>query len=349
MKQSKLRIFVALSLIVGCFFAPYLRKLNAEGNYVFTGYTMGTQYNVKLVGLEVEEDSLKEIKKAIEDKLAQVNRQMSTYDPESEISHFNNTNLVDEFEISAGFAKVMGLSRDISEKTAGAFDPTVSPLIDIWGFGYIKKTKDFPDEIEIQEALKNVGFRKVSCSSNILKKAVPNLQLNLSAIAKGYGVDVIAGIVSESGFTNYMVEIGGEVITSGLNQSGEVWRIGVQNPAFGSEVGTDNVMVVILPQKAIATSGDYRNYFEYKGKTYSHVIDPRTGYPTESGVASASVIADTCMMADALATALMVMGPVKGLELIENIKGVEAVITVRNENGFSNHFSSAYDQFVSRK
>ena len=169
----------------------------------------------------------------------------------------------------------------------------------------------------------------------------------MSAIAKGYGVDKVAEVVANSGCKNYMVEIGGEVVTAGVNKLGEAWRIGIQKPVAEAGVGYDNVMVIKLKDKAIATSGDYRNFFKYKGKNYSHILDPRTGYPADANVASASVIANSCSEADGLATSLMVMGVEHGLNMIEKIPGVEALIYVRLPDGsFKNSQTSGFGAFV---
>lgn len=315
--------------------------------YVISGYTMGTTYTVKLANIYLSEKQLINLRSKINKTLESVNKQMSTFDSDSEISLFNNYSSDAPVKISEDFAKVMKLSQQISRKTDGAFDPTLSPLINLWGFGNTERTNSVPSKKDISKALKNVGYKYVILKESKLIKKNPHVQLNLSAIAKGYGVDKLAEVISSTGCKNYMVEVGGEVVCSGLNESGKVWRIGIQDPEYNSEVGSNNIMIISLKNKAIATSGDYRNYFVYKGKNYSHVIDPRTGYPAEANVASSSVIADNCALADALATSLMVMGPKKGLALIEMMPNVEAMVSVRNRNGsFTNYETTGFDSFA---
>jgi len=343
------KTIVGLVLIAGCFVAPYIRNICSLKAFEITGYTMGTSYTVKLVEKEFDGENLAALEKKIEAVLYDVSQQMSTYIPSSEISQFNNSKSIEPFEISADFAKVMLLSQKISRETQGAFDPTVSPLINAWGFGPGWKEDLIPSDNTIKDALNKIGYTKLTCTSTSIKKSTPELGINLGAIAKGFGVDKIAETVRAFGYDNYMVEIGGEVVTSGLNHKGVVWRIGVQKPVFGAEIGADNVMVVNLPSKAIATSGDYRNYFKSNGKTYSHVIDPRTGYPATTNVASASVVANSCILADALATALMVVGHEEGLALIEKYPDAEAFIAVRSgDNLFKTYKSSGFDQFTTQ-
>ena len=344
-RQSNTRTIIALLLIAGCMLVPYLRKNNSSANYIISGFTMGTSYTVKMVGLKLSDERLKQIKLEIENTLKLINKQMSTFDKTSEISVFNNIDSGIPFKISSDFLNVVELSKRVYSATSGAFDPTVSPLIDAWGFGP-KKTVGFPEKVEIEKSLAKVGYEYIVFDDQILTKKIAGVELNLSAIAKGYGVDKIVSVIGKTSCVNYMVEIGGEVRTVGVNQSGADWRIGIQNPEFSSNFGDVNIMVIKLPEKSIATSGDYRNFFEYRGKKYSHVIDPETGYPTETGVASASVIANSCAEADAFATALMVMGVHNGLNVIEAQDAVEAMITVRNKSGLTNYKSSGFDNYV---
>lgn len=294
------------------------------------GRTMGTTYSVKLAfpGERVPNGTI--LQANIDAVLAEVNRQMSVWDSTSEISAFNRLADDSPFPVSSGFAQVMAKSLEVARLTDGAFDVTVAPLVDLWGFGAGRaRALEPPSAEEIRAALERVGYRKLKLHGKQLVKTDPALQLDLSAIAKGYGVDAVALWLAGQGFTDFMVEIGGEVYCRGRNAAGRPWRIGIDTPRLGALPGRQLQAVVALSDRALATSGDYRNYFEYGGKLYSHVVDPRSGYPVETQVASASVLAPSCMEADALATALMVMGAELGLELIEKLDGVEALLIIR--------------------
>lgn len=280
------------------------------------GTTMGTTYSITLAG-RVRPAELRELKSAVDERLAEVNTQMSTWDPNSEISQFNGSGTPDGFPVSAGFSEVIRRALEISAATDGAFDPTVKPLVDYWGFG------PGDDETSIEEIMKVVGWRKFSLKENILFKSHPEIQLDLSAIAKGYGVDAVAAVIQSSGHENFLVEVGGEVVASGLKSSGDPWRIGIESPE--PDVG-GVFRVVNLSGRALATSGDYRNFREHAdGSRYSHIINPKSGHPAETDVASVSVLTSSCMTADAAATALCVMGSKKGLLWAESVPGLEAM------------------------
>lgn len=274
----------------------------------FTGETMGTYYSIAIDGaVEAARD---DIQTQIDVCLADINRQMSTWDPNSEISQFNKSESTDWFSVSPEFAMVVAESIRIHTLTNGAFDPTVAPLIDLWGFG-AKRPKSFPKQEEIDAAKSKTGMQFIEArpEPSAIKRTKPRITLNLSAIAKGHGVDRVSELLTSLGYPSHVVDIGGEDRTGIAKSTGEKWRLGVESP-FG-----DLQRVIECTEQSVATSGDYRNYFEIKGVRYSHAIDPTTGRPVENPPASVSVLSDSCMTADALATGLMVMGTEKGFQL----------------------------------
>jgi thiamine biosynthesis lipoprotein len=297
---------------------------------LISGRTMGTVYHVKIVSNEpVEVTTLKAEMTQI---LAALNASMSTYDPHSEISRLNSLRQKEPIMVSEDFMRVMRLAAKIYGLTGGAWDGTVAPLINLWGFGPNGQIKQVPSARDIDTALGRVGFHLLQRQGErSLVKRNPEVTLSLASIAKGYGVDRLADFLNQKGYINYLVEIGGEVYAKGVNAMGEPWRVGINRPDPGGRL--DAVYrVVQLSQTALATSGDYRQFYEIDGKRYSHIIDPKTGYPVQNGVVSVSVMAPNCALADGLATALMVMGPEKGLAVINSLDGVEAIMVVRDEN-----------------
>lgn len=239
------------------------------------------------------------MKPGVDSLLEQFNQSLNHYLPDSEISRFNRA---DSLQFSSPyFYPVLQRSEDVYQASNGAFDPTVAPLVNAWGFG--PEGGKLPDSLGVDSLLRLVGFEKISFDQNQVVKKQPNVQLNFSAVAKGYGVDVVANYLQQRGIKNMMVEIGGEVVARGVNPKGEAWRIGIDNP---EQPGQMNVAVALVNQ-AMATSGNYMNYYEQDGQKYAHTIDPRTGYPVQHSVLSASVIAADCMTADAYATAFMVL------------------------------------------
>ncbi len=279
----------------------------AEETLKFDGQTMGTYYAITIDGaVETVRD---EIQTRIDECLADVNHQMSTWDPESEISKFNQSESTEWFSVSPEFAMVVTESIRIHKLTSGAFDPTVAPLIDLWGFG-AKRPKAFPAQEAIDAAKINTGmqFIEVNSAPPAIRRTRPGITLNLSAIAKGHGVDRVSELLTSLGYPSHVVDIGGEDRTGTAKASGQKWRLGVESPFGGLQ------RVIECTAQSVATSGDYRNYFELGGVRYSHAIDPTTGRPVKSPPASVSVLSDSCMTADGLATGLMVMGTEKGFQ-----------------------------------
>lgn len=308
---------------------------------------MGTSYSVTLVGgARGEADHQK---RAIDKRLALLNKRMSTYDAASELSRFNTSDSTDWFQVSVETATVAQAALELAESTGGAYDPTIGPLVNLWGFGPGKRRQQPPTEEEISEAQASIGYQGVEARLDppALKKANPEARLDLSSIAKGHGSDAIAELLAEAGYEAFMVEIGGEVRTRGAKPGGVPWRIGIEKPPAQAElVGRKIQSVVELVDRSLATSGDYRNYFQHEGVRYSHTIDPRTGRPVTHAGATVTVLADTCRDADGLATALLVLGPSAGYDWAVD-QGVAAYFVSREADETLNTRSTpAWDQLT---
>jgi thiamine biosynthesis lipoprotein len=260
---------------------------------------------------------------------------MSTYLFDSEITQFNNHESTSAFTVSKEFALVVERALYWSKLTDGAFDITLVPLLYLWGFGPGQASElgdVFPAKNVVQKRRKHVGYKKLKKNKYDLQKKDPFIKIDLNAIAKGFGVDAVYSFLESIGMNNIMVEIGGEVRTKGKNRKNEPWMIAVETPDLESSGNKTISWALPLESKAMATSGDYKNYYEIDGIRYSHEIDPRTGYPAKTGIASATVVASNCMDADALATALIIMGAESGLQFIEKLDGVEAFLILRKGN-----------------
>lgn len=314
-------IFFIIGFIGWYFFS------GANPYQTMSGQTMGTYYNIKVRASRENNMLHKKIKQKLED----INKSMSVFDPDSEISKINDAPAGQWIELSAGMAGLMKDAAKIWRISGGSFDPTVGKLVDLWGFGtHIPKST--PSAEEIKNVLKYTGFDKLKFADNYtrLQKKYTETYINLSAIAKGYGTDQVAKLLEEEGYKDYIVEIGGEVVARG-NRSDEEkgWKVGVVEP---NETG-GTAYVVSLKNSAVATSGDYRNYYYKDGKKYSHTISPKTGYPVEYNLTSATVFNDSCMEADAVATAVMSMGESKALKFAnDNNLSVIMFVKDRNDN-----------------
>ncbi len=283
----------------------------------FSGPTMGTTYTVKMVSEQAGVLDIEALQATVDETLEEVNAKMSHYIGDSELSRFNDWNSTEPFEVSSDLLDVLSLARQIGMATDGAFDITVASLVNAWGFGPAGRAPETPDAKKIEELIRNTGWHRleIDVASSTVRKKHGELTADLSAIAKGHGVDRVADALAMSGSNDFMVEIGGEVRTQGLNWEGQPWRIGVERPVPG-ERAID--LVVPLSNLALATSGDYRNYYEIDGQRISHTIDPRTGYPITHTVASVSVVHSSCAAADAYATGLLVLGS-DGFEVAEQL------------------------------
>ena len=313
----------------------------------FTGETMGTTYSIVIADSMVNLALIESTKIKVDNVLKNVNLQMSTWDPKSEIAMFNKKTDDQPVTISPDFIKVLKLSDVINRESEGAFDPTVGPLVDLWGFGKEGSRFTPPSDEDVENRRKYVGFDLIEIvDNNMIKKKHPETQLDLSAIAKGFGVDRVADLLKTMDYENFMVEIGGEVVVSGQKKSGK-WRIGIDRPYFDAVPGQNLEAVIEVSNAGVATSGDYRNYFVSDDKTYSHTIDPVTGRPIVNGVASVTVIAPKCVLADAMATAIMVMGASKGLAWVQSKDNVEAFIIIRTDEGYEEVFSPGFEKYIS--
>lgn len=307
------------------------------------GQTMGTYYQIKYVA-PAGAPSQKVIQAAIDEQLDQVNQQMSTYRPDSELSRFNQSRVVDTpFPVSPAVIKVVNESIRLNHLTDGALDVTVGPLVNLWGFGPEKRHDQAPSEDDIIQRRAWVGISKLEVRDNALVKHIPELYVDLSSIAKGYGVDVVSEYLESQHIEHYMVDIGGDMRTRGHNGEGVPWRIAIEKPSSTGEVAAQQIF---MPGDiAIATSGDYRNYFEENGKRYSHTIDPTTGRPITHKMASITVLHKSAMTADGFATGLDVVGPDRALELADKL-GLPIYLIVKTDNGFETRYSKAFKPYL---
>ncbi|MCL4109628.1 UNVERIFIED_CONTAM: hypothetical protein GTU68_061885 [Idotea baltica] len=274
------------------------------------------------------------------ERLIAVNKAMSTWDSTSEISRFNASESTEWFSVSARFAAVVAESLRIASLTKGAFDPTVAPLIDLWNFGSTAADFKVPTDEQIQAVRPFVGFDKlhVRLDPPAVRKSHPMLTINLSAIAKGYGVDAVADVIrtTKAGPASFLAEIGGEIVAQGTAKTGEPWKIGIEKPVAGERAVMQTggrKIIVPLDNLAMATSGDYRNFFEVDGMRYSHSINPNTGRPVTHDLVSVTVLHNSCMTADAMATALLVMGPEDGYNLARS-QQLPVLMLIRRDGTF---------------
>jgi thiamine biosynthesis lipoprotein len=295
------------------------------------GRTMGTFYAVKVAGAARDEIRVVELRSAVEKRFDEINRQMSHYLPDSELARFNNSTSAAPFKVSAAFASMIRQAVELHHATAGAFDPTLGPLINLWGFGPSGNTDRAPPEDQLAACRARCGASHLRITAqNELQKDSPGLQLNLGAVAKGYAADEAARVLCERGCSNFFVSVGGEVVAHGLNAEGQPWQVGIERPLYGATPGRALSAIVPLSGRALSTSGDSRQFFRAAdGRLYAHILDPATGRPVQHNLASVTVIATNGLTADALATALFVLGPDRGLRWVEAHPGVAALFILR--------------------
>ncbi len=321
----------ALPLFIGIILGTAFFGCAHKKETVFTGKAMGSAYHIKVVGVYF--DNAESLGPAIDRRLEELNQCISTYRPESEISRFNRFSALDPFPISDDFVRILETAWPLYDQTGGAWDPTVAPLVALWGFDAKDGAGRIPDQADIDRCREQIGFTELILQERrYLRKKRADLSLDLNSVGQGFGVDQVAEVIRKAGFHDFLVEIGGEVLASGSRADGTDWRVGVNKPVQGSPF--DQIYkIVALHDQAMSTSGDYRNFFIKEGKTYSHIIDPRNGRPVSNGVVSVSITAPSCTYADGLATAVMVLGTSEGLALINKLPGVEGMIIERDENG----------------
>ncbi|TCJ88981.1 thiamine biosynthesis lipoprotein [Cocleimonas flava] len=305
---------------------------NTPRKVVLQGKTMGTSYHITLITTQKNQDKQSALQLDIDNLLKDINHKMSTYQSDSEISQFNANPSLEWIPISQDFYDVVDSALLISNLSRGYFDITISPLVNLWGFGPKIKINT-PKNDDIKEAMSHIGYQKLGTQkeTNSLKKTDPLLTIDLSSIAKGYAVDKVSDYLSSKSIANHLVEIGGEVKAKGKNLSNKKWRIAIENPDADSRAVNS---LLELDNTAVATSGDYRNYYVENNERQSHIIDPKTGYPIKHKLASVTVVNPSTMLADAWATTLMVLGEAKGKELVIE-QGLSVQMIIRNGNGFT--------------
>jgi len=321
--------FLVVFALAGCSDSDKIIKIS--------GNTMGTTYHIVVITSEEQGASInpKKLKQQIDNLLKIVNQQMSTYQQDSEISRFNHYQKTDWFNVSRDFAFVVANAQKVSQLTQGAFDITISSLVDLWGFG--AKTKyTIPSEKQISALLAHTGYQHLDVQDQpaSLKKNHSDLNINLSAIAKGFAVDKVSLYLSKKGFKRYLIEIGGEIKASGKNAQNKDWQIAIEQPDQHNSIVRKTKKTLSLSNEGLATSGDYRNYYIKDGVRFSHTINPKTGKPIKHKLASVTIFNESTMIADAYATAVMVMGGKEGKVFIIKNK-IKAYMIFRENDSFT--------------
>ena len=303
------------------------------------GFVFGTVYKITYQS----EDNLKE---EIESELKKVDNSLSPFNPNSVITHVNRN---EETELDSFFVHVFHLAKKISDETHGAFDITVAPLVNAWGFGFKKSAG--VDSLVVDSLRQMTGYQKIGLQDNRIIKKDPRMMLDCSAIAKGFGVDAVAMLLERKGIKNYMVDIGGEVVVRGKNSKMNAWRIGINKPIDDSlSVNQELQTVLAISDVGMATSGNYRNFYYKGGKKYAHTIDPRTGYPVQHNILSATVVAKDCMSADAYATAFMVMGLEEAERFANAHPDIDACFIYTDGNGeLQTYYTKGMERFITKK
>lgn len=335
-------IILSLVLLASC-------QQSATGPQPVTlsGYTMGTSYTVK-INAPLDDNTASAIHESLENELRDINDSMSTYLENSELSRINRSPADEWIPLSQPLFRVLLAAFQVNRNSIGYFDITVGPLVNLWGFGPVAANSAIPDDKDIAAAMNSVGMDKLLLDTNeaLLKKTLQETYLDLSGIAKGYAVDALGRILlDEYKLPDFMVEIGGEITAHGVNSEGVPWQIGIEKPVSLRRV-VDSV--ITLENRSLASSGNYRNYFETGGKRYSHTIDPATGRPVTHNLAAVTVIHRECMLADAWATALLAAGPEIGMQLA-NLHQLAAQFTVVEEGKYVHIFSREYKKTFQEK
>ncbi len=336
--QYRVKLFLAtivIFLLVGCFPSNDL----ARQEYHLQGNTMGTTYNIKVVGENLNAGKLKQ---DIDVALKQLNQEMSTYIADSELSLFNKSSSPEPVEVSNGLARVVKEAIRLGKLSDGALDVTVGPLVNLWGFGPGYRPETVPSDELLLATKAKVGLDKLTFDNGLLSKSTPELYVDLSTIAKGYGVDLVAELIEANGIHNYLVEIGGEMRLKGFKHTGELWHVAIEKPLSNERA----VQQIIVPKdNAVATSGDYRIYFEAEGQRFSHIIDPNTGKPINHKLVSVTVIHPSSMTADGLSTAMMVMGEERALTFAEE-NDLAVYIIAKTDHGFVEQSTVKFMQYL---
>jgi len=334
--MSKFRIV----MIAFFFFIVLACNQQEKSEYIFIeGFTQGTSYHITY-----KTNKKRNFKKEIESIFTNIDSNFSLYVPSSVISRINKNDtsvIVDDF-----FKTVFNRAIEIAQITRAAFDITVAPLVNAWGFGFTEKLK--VDSLLIDSLLQFVGIEKVKLVENKIIKENERVMLDLNAIAQGYSVDVVSDFLEKKRIHNYLVEVGGEVKTKGKNRNGENWRIGIDKPIENTNEFTRELQTVLqLSNKSLATSGSYRRFYEENGVKFSHTIDPKTGYPVKHSLLSVTVIANDCMTADAYATAFMVLGLDESIKIVDKNNEMEAYFIFSDEEEeFKTYFTRGISKLI---
>lgn len=329
--------FLWLALLVLATIWILARHNQRPAYHSITGLVFGTIYNITY---QYDGD----LKPEIEAELKRFDQSLSPFNDSSVISRINRN---EELTADSFFVKCFNRSMEISRETKGAFDITIAPLANAWGFGFKKGA--FPDSLMIDSLRQITGYEKVHLEDGKVMKQDPRIMLSCSAVAKGYSVDIVAQLLERKGIKNYMVDIGGEVVVKGKNPNDALWRIGINKPIDDSlSVKQDLQTVLEITNLGMATSGNYRNYYYKDGKKYAHTIDPRTGYPVQHSILSSTVIAEDCMTADALATSFMVMGLEEAEAFCKANPKIDAYFIYSGDNGeFKTYYTQGMKKYIS--
>ena len=326
-----------------------LSSCNDQGSYPqqleLTGATMGTTFSVSIILSEQAVDT-RELEQDINVALQNIEKSMSTYAADSELSRFNQHKSTTWVPASIALCDAIAQSLEIAKFTGGSFDITVGPLVNLWGFGPTGTGDEPPSEAEVKQVRRHVGFEKLStdCAASRIRKSDEKVYVDLSAYAKGLAVDKLADILQARGVRNFLAEIGGEIRLQGVNRSASPWRIAIEKPIND---GRSVERIIQITEGAVATSGDYRNFIDYNGKRYSHAINPHTGTPVSHKLASVTVIDEKAALADALATALFVMGPEQGPRFAEQ-HSIAALFLIYGPTNVSEHMSPGFEKLLTR-
>ncbi|MBW2187054.1 MAG: FAD:protein FMN transferase [Deltaproteobacteria bacterium] len=346
--MKKKIVIITLPLLLIITLVVYLNKNSQTptGPILFEGATMGTSYHIKVIPTRGTQIDAKVVSEKIIERLDDIDHLMSTYKNDSEISLFNQHQENQWFRVSKETLNVIQAGQQVSKLSDGAFDMTIGNLVNLWGFGPTINLDSIPQQNKIDALIGQIGYQKLQLSAvppQLLKTSL-QVYLDLSAIAKGYAVDAIAKVLLNLNIEHFMVEIGGEIVTRGFKSENNPWVIGIQTP---DAVEQSVQKRLYLTDIAMATSGDYRNYFEQDGVRYSHTIDPLTGHPINHQLASVTVVSSTCMLADAYATAIMVLGPTKGMDFA-NKNNIAIFMIIKEGEDFTERNNELFTHYLTK-
>lgn len=339
----------ALFFIIGCL-SFLLACTGDDAAKKLSGSTMGTTYHITMINPS-SEINLIDLQQDIDIRLKILNGIFSTYEDDSELSRLNRAPVNEWIPVSSEMMQVLEMALAISAQSEGAYDVTVGPLVDLWGFGSKEVAEGvLPDATLVQKARDQVCYQCIEFDVNesrVRKKR--ELYIDLSSIAKGYAVDEVGNLLYKRQIRDYMVEIGGEVITRGVNAAAETWKLGIESPNLSLPTETQKLQQVIrVSGQGVATSGDYRNFVVIDGKSYSHLINPATGYPVTHNPSSVTVIAETCALADGWATAMTVLGVEKGMVIAESVGLAVYFVSRKPDGSLAATMTKAFEPYLEK-